>query len=214
MMNQHYGFSGRRGRSGFDRGLDQGYDRGGFDRAPYRRPVNRSGMPDRGLHSYGGQSAPHANSGCRCGFVQNSTGLLDRSPLSHSHDGPGYVSPTVTASNSDCGCGKGEHMENSCPICNGNHNGNHTCDGNDATCKRLMSQIRAVDFALYETVLYLDVYPNSCDALETYHKLKAQSKALHKEYEAVCAPLTAFGNESTASWDWMSNPFPWEYDAD
>ena len=86
--------------------------------------------------------------------------------------------------------------------------------GGDTACKRLMDQIRAVDFALYETVLYLDVYPNSCDALETYHKLRAQHEALHKEYEAACGPLTAFGNQSKASWDWMSKPCPWEYDAD
>jgi hypothetical protein len=76
-----------------------------------------------------------------------------------------------------------------------------------------MEQIRAVDFALYETVLYLDVYPHSCDALETYRKLKARSEALHAEYEASHGPLTAFGNRGD-SWDWMSKPFPWEFDAE
>ena len=76
-----------------------------------------------------------------------------------------------------------------------------------------MEQIRAVDFALYETVLYLDVYPRSCDAMETYRKLRARSEALHAEYEAVCGPLTAFGCKGDG-WDWMSPPFPWEYDAE
>jgi spore coat protein JB len=71
-----------------------------------------------------------------------------------------------------------------------------------------------VDFALYEVILYLDVYPHSCDALETYHKLKAQSEALHGEYEANYGPLTAFGNRSDSSWDWVSTPFPWEYGAE
>ena len=88
------------------------------------------------------------------------------------------------------------------------------CGGSvSVNCKKLMEQIRAVDFALYETVLYLDVYPHSCDALETYRKLKAQSDALHAEYESVCGPLTAFGNKGN-SWDWMEKPFPWEYDAE
>ncbi len=77
-----------------------------------------------------------------------------------------------------------------------------------------MEQIRAVDFALYETILYLDVYPNSCEALTTYHKLRAQSEELHRAFESTVGPLTAFGNESTTSWDWMRKPFPWEYDAD
>ena len=71
-----------------------------------------------------------------------------------------------------------------------------------------------MDFALYETVLYLDVYPHSCDALETYQKLRAQSEALHNEYEASHGPLTAFGNRSGTAWDWMSKPFPWDYEAD
>ena len=96
-----------------------------------------------------------------------------------------------------CGCGHGQ--------------GN---GGASASCRKLLEQIRAVDFALYEVVLYLDVYPHSCDALETYHKLKAQREALRKEYESICGPLTAFGNESGASWDWIASPFPWEYGAE
>lgn len=77
-----------------------------------------------------------------------------------------------------------------------------------------MDQIRAVGFALYEIILYLDVYPNSCDALETYHKLKAQSESLQAQYQATYGPLTAFGNESKTSWDWIDKPAPWEYNAD
>ncbi len=77
-----------------------------------------------------------------------------------------------------------------------------------------MDRIRAVDFALYEVVLYLDVYPHSCDALETYHKLKSQREALRREYESAYGPLTAFSNESGASWDWIDKPFPWEYEAE
>ena len=89
------------------------------------------------------------------------------------------------------------------------------CEGGHVSvnCKKLMEQIRAVDFALYETVLYLDVYPHSCDALETYRKLRDQREALRTEYEATCGPLTAFGNRGN-TWDWMSGPFPWEYDAE
>ena len=79
--------------------------------------------------------------------------------------------------------------------------------------QKLMEQIRAVDFALYETVLYLDVYPHSCDALETYRKLKSRREALHAEYESVYGPLTAFGSKGD-SWDWMEKPFPWEYGAE
>ena len=77
-----------------------------------------------------------------------------------------------------------------------------------------MEQIRAVDFALYEVVLYLDAYPHCHEALETYYKLRERSEALHREYESTSGPLTAFGNRSPDSWDWMKKPFPWEYDAE
>lgn len=77
----------------------------------------------------------------------------------------------------------------------------------------LLRQIRAVDFALYETVLYLDVYPKSTAAMETYQRLKTQREELHAAYEAAYGPLTPFGNESETSWDWVKGPFPWEYDA-
>ena len=78
----------------------------------------------------------------------------------------------------------------------------------------LLARIQHVDFALYETILYLDVYPHSCEALEAYHKLRCESEALHAEYESTHGPLTAFGNRSKTAWNWMDNPLPWAYDAE
>ena len=87
------------------------------------------------------------------------------------------------------------------------------CNAENSDCERLLAQIRAVDFALVEVVLYLDVYPDSCEALETYHKLIARRCALNEEYETACGPLTAMGNKSHTSWDWIDKPAPWEYNA-
>ena len=146
--------------------------------------------------------------GCRCGVGMNRA----RTAPASSRDG-------------SCGCARAHDRtpadarrntrENLCGN-NGNHNlrGNACGNACSNTCAKLMEQIRAVDFALYETVLYLDVYPHSCDALETYHKLKSQSEALRREFEETCGPLSAFGNQSKTSWDWTGKPFPWEYDAD
>ncbi len=80
-------------------------------------------------------------------------------------------------------------------------------------CEKLLEQIRAVDFALVEVVLYLDAYPDCHEALDTYHKLIARRRGLYGQYEASCGPLTAMGNQSTTSWDWIDKPFPWEYKA-
>lgn len=107
---------------------------------------------------------------------------------------------------SGCGCGAERRADTVRSGCG--------CNGDNQACQHLLARIQAVDFALYELVLYLDVYPQSCDALETYHKLKEQHEELCHEYEKVCGPLTAFGNESHTTWDWMSHPAPWEYGAE
>ena len=131
------------------------------------------------------QSLNRPGSGCGCGLGRTSVGSRTREETM-------TATPRTCRETPTCGCGQ---------------NGG-------VACRKLLEQIQAVDFALYETVLYLDVYPHSCDALETYRKLRAQSDALRAEYEATWGPLTAFSNQSDTSWDWMSKPFPWEYDAD
>ena len=81
-------------------------------------------------------------------------------------------------------------------------------DGN-----KLLAELRQVDFALAELVLYLDAYPNTSEALAYYHKLKERRAALTEEYEKSAGPLTAMGNMSHSSWDWTDTPFPWQYEA-
>lgn len=79
--------------------------------------------------------------------------------------------------------------------------------------KQLLCKLRMIDFSIYETVLYLDAYPDDAEALAYYHKLKEQRKALMAEYECAVGPMTIHGNASTDSWDWIKCPWPWEYDA-
>lgn len=178
-----------------DRYNEQAYRFGGRgrvphgDRSPYRRPMGRGTLPTT---PYGGGGLPLG--GCGCGGLtrqpSQSRPIQDSMPSGHRQ-------PLPVMEAGGCGCGRG-HDHGSAPV----------------SCRKLMEQIRAVDFALYEVILYLDVYPHSCDALETYHKLKAQREALRKEYENTHGPLTAFTNESGASWDWIGSPFPWEYGAE
>ncbi len=174
---------------GHARGMSNrgGRDHGSMNRAPYRRPMGRGSMPVYPPARVGG--------GCGCDLSGQVETTPPRRPCPDQppKKDPCTAIPVMNESGCCCGCDQGKDR---------------------AACRKLMEQIRAVDFALYETILYLDVYPHSCDALETYHKLKAQQKELHKEYEALCGPMTAFGNESRNSWDWMSKPFPWEFDAD
>ena len=82
----------------------------------------------------------------------------------------------------------------------------------DRNCRTVMDQLRAVDFALTETVLYLDAYPECREAMEFYHKLTAQRRELVASYERQCGPLTMYGNGENA-WEWAQGPWPWEAEA-
>lgn len=79
--------------------------------------------------------------------------------------------------------------------------------------KKLLDEIRAVDFTLVEAVLYLDAYDGCEAALAYYQGQRCRREALVQEYEKLYGPLTAMGNMSKTSWDWTSEPFPWEYEA-
>lgn len=81
---------------------------------------------------------------------------------------------------------------------------------NNGNGEALMQKLRQVDFALYDTILYLNAYPNCRKALAHYHTLMDMHKQLKEEYESTHGPVTAFGNKSKSSWDWTETPWPWE----
>ena len=86
-------------------------------------------------------------------------------------------------------------------------NGTSSCrDGN------LKNKLKAVSFALYETVLYLDGHPECQAALAHYNTLVAELEELTERYEEKYGPLTIYSNNAS-KWDWVSSPWPWESEA-
>ena len=90
--------------------------------------------------------------------------------------------------------------------------------GNDmrmsgAGCKELMQKLRVLDFALVDTVLYLNAYPNCRGALDYYHKLLKERKELCTVINEKCGPINAMQNESKTEWNWVAGPWPWEPEA-
>ncbi len=81
---------------------------------------------------------------------------------------------------------------------------------NENVKKTLLNQIRVLSFALVETNLYLDVYPNDTDALAYYRRMRDELKSKVEAYEESFGPLTAFGAIAGESWDWICGPWPWE----
>ena len=86
-------------------------------------------------------------------------------------------------------------------------------NGNRNSCTAALNKLRALDFALQETVLYLDAYPKSKQALRYYHQLIKERKQLVEDYQAHCGPLTMYGNTDQNDWDWIKSPWPWHPDA-
>ena len=79
--------------------------------------------------------------------------------------------------------------------------------------KNLLNILRAIDFAIYDTVLYLDAYPDSREALCYYNNLIEDRAIVRTEYQKKFGPLTAFENQCATEWQWVNDPWPWEADA-
>ncbi len=86
--------------------------------------------------------------------------------------------------------------------------------GNNGSCMntKLLYELQCVDFALADTVLYLDAYPCCAKALNYYKKLIDKRATLLSQLEAAGIVLTAM-KVNGDSWTWGNGPWPWEYEA-
>ena len=87
---------------------------------------------------------------------------------------------------------------------NQNYHSNCHCD---------REKLRAIHFAIQETVLFLDAYPCHPEALCYYHALIEEREKLLASYQRSCGPMTMYGNTIQNSWDWVKGPWPWETEA-
>ena len=79
-------------------------------------------------------------------------------------------------------------------------------------CKALTDQLRKIDFAIYETVLYLDAYPDCARALSYYNELMTERCRIADAVNEACGPLTHRDNRG-GEWLWTKGPWPWQIDA-
>ena len=81
------------------------------------------------------------------------------------------------------------------------------------TVSDLSRRLQKVDFAITETVLYLDAYPNSKEALAYYHRLITERDMLNERLAALGRPTTHFDNTAKDQWLWTKGPWPWQIEA-
>ena len=66
-------------------------------------------------------------------------------------------------------------------------------------------------FAMIDTELYLDAYPDDADAVAYYLEMKKARAAAVADYEQKYGPLTADAAASTGEpWKWTEGPWPWQ----
>ena len=89
---------------------------------------------------------------------------------------------------------------------------NQMNNNNPMTPNGMIKKIREYDFAIIETVLFLDTHPNNLKALRYYSKLRTEREKLVAEYEKKIGPISMYGNMSENEWSWIEGPWPWEGD--
>lgn len=74
-----------------------------------------------------------------------------------------------------------------------------------------LSELQALNFAIQELALYLDTHRDDTEALELYRKYQQMHMKSSEEYSAKYAPLNHMVPESGAEYEWLRDPWPWEY---
>ena len=141
----------------------------------------------------------YRRSGCGC---DPAASRMNRTPYGHKHPGThtGYRNNRTTYPRTGSTCG--------CNTRDGDAHG-----GKGGECCALMQKLRTLEFAIVDTALYLNAYPDSDCALAYYHKLLEERDCLRKTINEQCGPLNIYENTDKDGWRWTDGPWPWQIDA-
>lgn len=77
----------------------------------------------------------------------------------------------------------------------------------------MLKQITALDFTIIDLHLYLNTHPMDQEVIAQYNSLVMQCKMMKQNYERFFGPLTSTESVSACPWNWINEPWPWEYEA-
>jgi len=77
----------------------------------------------------------------------------------------------------------------------------------------LLKQITAMDFSIIDLHLYLNTHPMDNCALDKYNALVMECKMMKESYERFYGMLCMGSISYKYPWQWIEEPWPWEYDA-
>jgi spore coat protein JB len=75
-------------------------------------------------------------------------------------------------------------------------------------------QIASVAFSMLDLRLFLDTHPCDAAAIALFNKYKVKYSALIAEYERLYGPYNTNYDTTGNVWQWISDPWPWEYTAE
>ena len=76
-----------------------------------------------------------------------------------------------------------------------------------------LHELQTLDFAIAELGLYLDTHADDKEAFELFRSYVRLQKEGMAAYEKQYGPLTAAAAADGDAYTWLSDPWPWEYDA-
>ena len=75
------------------------------------------------------------------------------------------------------------------------------------------TELQVMAFAIQELALYLDTHRDDREALELYQSYQESYHKLLQEYTRSCRPLNHRGPTKGNCYQWLDDPWPWEYAA-
>ena len=75
----------------------------------------------------------------------------------------------------------------------------------------LQNRLQMYHFAISELGLYLDTHSDDKDAVDLFNQYVEQYAEVVKQYENKHGSLTQMGSALTGKYDWLNDPWPWDY---
>ena len=82
---------------------------------------------------------------------------------------------------------------------------------NDDVKRTPLTELMAIDFVADELELYLDTHVEDREAFDLYQSFLALKKEARERYVQRCGPISQSDLIGMSSYEWLSNPWPWEY---
>ena len=74
-----------------------------------------------------------------------------------------------------------------------------------------LTELQALNFAIQDLALYLDTHRDDKEALEVYREYQKMYDRCQEEFRKKHGPLNHMRYSSAEDYDWLDDPWPWEY---